>query len=115
MDGEDFLKCLRTARKGATAFPSGKTADHLFSILESEVDSELLVQVASKLAGDVPDDAGGLVDRIGKTRRRREGIVVGDIVRRLVARTIAKQFAKKKKQRLSLPVPVRPVDKRRTI
>ena len=33
------------------------TADHLFSILESEADSELLVQVASKLAvGDVPDE-----------------------------------------------------------
>ena len=57
LDGEDFLTCLRTARKGAAAFPSGETADHLFTILESEVDSELLVQNASKLAvGDVPDE-----------------------------------------------------------
>ena len=47
LDGEVFLTCLRTARRGAAAGPSGMTADHLFSILESETDSELLVQVAS--------------------------------------------------------------------
>ena len=36
---------------------SGMTADHLFPFLESEADSELLVQVASKLAVvDVPEE-----------------------------------------------------------
>ena len=33
------------------------TADHLFPILESEVDSGMLVQVASRLAvGDIPEE-----------------------------------------------------------
>ena len=77
------------------------TADHLFSILESEADSELLVQVASKLAvGDVPDEVidgirVGRLTALAKPDGGVRGIVVGDIIRRLVART----------------VPVRPVDK----
>ena len=101
LDGEDFLTCLRTARRGAAAGPSGMTVDHLFSILESEADSELLVQVASKLAvGDVPDEVidgipVGRLTALAKPDGGVRGIVVGDIIRRLVARTIAKQFAKK--------------------
>ena len=77
------------------------TADHMFSILESEADSELLVQVVSKLAvGDVPDEVidGIRVGRLTALAKPDGGvrvIVVGDIIRRLVARTIAKQFAKK--------------------
>ena len=101
MDGEVFLTCLRTARRGAVAGPSGMTADHLFSILDSEADSELLVQVASKLAvGDVPDEVidgirVGRLTALAKPDGGVRGIVNGDIFRRLVARTIAKQFAKK--------------------
>ena len=76
------------------------TADHLFPILESEVDSGMLVQVASRLAvGDIPEE---VVDgiRFGRLTALAkpdggEGIVVGDIVLRLVARTMAKQVAKK--------------------
>ena len=56
LDGDAFLVCLRTARRGAGAAPSGMTADHLFPILESEVDSGML--------------------------EGERGIVVGDIVRR---------------------------------
>ena len=71
-----FFSRVWTARRGAAA---GLNADNLFSILECEADSELLVQVVSKLAvGDVPDEVivthpGGSVDRIGTTRWRREG------------------------------------------
>ena len=77
------------------------TADHLFPILESEADSELLVQVASKLAVvDVPEEVIdgirlGRLTALAKPDGGVRGIVVGDIVRRLVARTIAKQFAKR--------------------
>ena len=101
LDGEVFLTCLKTARRGAAAGPSGMTADHLFSIFESQADSELLVQVASKVAvGDVPNEVidsirVGWLTALAKPDGGVRGIVVGDIFRRLVARTIAKQFAKK--------------------
>ena len=97
----ETLVCQRTARRGAAPGPSGMTADHLFPILESEVDSGMLVQVASRLAvGDIPEE---VVDgiRLGRLRAlaKPDGgvrrIVVGDIVRRLVARTMAKQIEKK--------------------
>ena len=91
------------------------TADHLFSILESEADSEVLVQVASKLAvGDVPDEVidgirGGSV-RIGKTRWRREG----DRGRRHHQKISGQNHRKtvcQESRRGHCPVPVRPVDK----
>ena len=76
------------------------TADHLFLILESEADSELLVQVAFKSAvADVPKVIDGIrlgrLTTLAKPNGGVRAIVVGDIVRRLVARTIAKQFAKR--------------------
>ena len=47
---EEFLICVRKARRGAAAGLSGMTSDHLFPALESEVVSDLLIQVASLLA-----------------------------------------------------------------
>ena len=41
LDPVEFLLCLRTARRGAAAGPSGMTSDHLFPILENERDSEM--------------------------------------------------------------------------
>ena len=100
LDAEEFLSCLRTARHGAAPGPSGMTVDHLFPILESEPDSELLVQVVSKLAcGDVPEEVIDGIRLWRLTALNKPGgvreIVVGDIIRRLVARTMAKQVAKK--------------------
>ena len=55
LDAEEFLLCLRKARRGAAAGPSGMTSDHLFPVLENEGDSDLFVRVASLLAsGNVP-------------------------------------------------------------
>ena len=77
------------------------TSDHLFPVLESDVESELFVQVSSLLAvGNVPEEIIEAI-RLGRMTAlsKRDGgvreIVVGDILRRLVARTIAKQIAKK--------------------
>ena len=47
LDEVEFLVCLRTARRGAAAGPSGMTADHIFPLLESEHDSRLFCQAAS--------------------------------------------------------------------
>ena len=97
---EEFLICVRNARRGAAVGPSGMTSDHLFPVLESEV-VDLLTQVASLLAvGQVP---GEILEAIwlerltawSKPDGRVRGMVVGDILRRLVARTIAKQVSKK--------------------
>ena len=107
--GEDFLTCLRTARKGAAPGPSGMTADHLFFILEGEADSELLVKVASKLAvGDVPDEVidgirVGLLTAFVKPDGGVRGIVVGDIIRRLVAKTSLPREPRRSLLRSSTP------------
>ena len=100
LDPAEFLVCLRTARRGAAAGPSGMTADHMFPILENERDSMLLVEVVSSLAtGNVPTEIIDAI-RLGRITALQKpdggvrGIVVGDIVRRLVARTIAKQISK---------------------
>ena len=77
------------------------TSDHLFPVLENEGDSELLCRVASLLSvGQVPEvilEAVrlGRMTALGKPDGGVRGIVVGDVLRRLVARTIAKQVIKK--------------------
>ena len=66
------------------------TSDHLFPLFSHERDSELLVQVCSLLAtGDVPDVIIeairlGRVTALSKPDGGVKGIVVGDIMRRLV-------------------------------
>ena len=52
LDPVELLICLRKARRGAAAGPSGMTSDHLFPVLENEADSELFVQVCAQLGRD---------------------------------------------------------------
>ena len=77
------------------------TSDHLFPVLESEGDSERLVEVVASLlaVGRVPEEIIealrlGRLTALSKPDGGVRGIVVGDILRRMVARTIAKQIAK---------------------
>ena len=97
LESYQFLLCLRKARRGAAPGPSGMTSDHLFPLLSSEGDSELFAQVGSLLAnGNVPDTIIqalrlGRLTALSKPDCGVRGIVVGDIIRRVVARTIAKQ------------------------
>ena len=101
LDAEEFLLCLRKARRGAAAGPSGMTSDHLFPVLENEGDSDLFVRVASLLAsGNVPPAIAqairlGRMTALSKPDGGVRGIVVGDIIWRLVARSIAKHITKK--------------------
>ena len=95
-----FLACLRTARRGAAAGPSGATAEHLRILLDDEVDSQLLHCAAQRLAqADVPDAALAAI-RVGRIvalqkpdGRGIRALVVGDVLRRLVGRTLAQAFA----------------------
>ena len=108
LDGDAFLVCLRTARRCAAFGPSGMTADHLFPILESEVDSGMLVQVASRLAvGDIPEEVVdgirlGRLTALAKSDGGVRGIVVGDIVRRLVQEPWPNR-SRRRPRRLLLP------------
>ena len=93
LDQDLFLISLRTARRGAAGGPSGMTADHLFPVLDNEGDSALLAEVGSIMSqGKIPDAVMEGI-RLGRSIALQKpdggvrGIVVGDIMRRLVART----------------------------
>ena len=88
LDPDEFLIGLR---RGAAAGPSGMTSDHLFPIMENEADSDLLVQVGALLSiGNVPESIlnairSGRITALCKPDGGVREIVVGDILRRLVA------------------------------
>ena len=76
------------------------TAEHLKPLLDSTNCSQLFGEVATQFArGRIPEDVLSAV-RMGRMTALQKpnggvrGIVVGDVFRELVARTIAKQFAK---------------------
>ena len=94
-----LLANLRRARRGAAPGPSDYTSEILRLVLDEEEASQLFGEVASILArAQVPQSAiaglalGRLV-AISKPSGGTRGLVVGDALRRLVARTIAQQFA----------------------
>ena len=93
LDSEEFARNVRSAKRGAAGRASGMTAEHLRVILESEVDTSSLGRAAQDLArAEVPPDVIALL-RMGRLTALQKpaggvgGIVCGDIVRRLVART----------------------------
>ena len=98
LDPELFARNIRIARRGAAAGPSGMTADHLRVILESAPDTSSFGRAAQDLArAQVPPDVLMLL-RMGRLTASEKpcggvrGIVCGDIVRRLVAGTIAQSI-----------------------
>ena len=98
LDGEALLKNLRNSRRGAAAGPSGLTGDHLRVILDSESDCVALCEFARVLAGEVPHEVMkairlGRMTALSKPDGGVRGIVVGDFLRRLVARMLAQQFS----------------------
>ena len=94
---ELFAQVLRSSRRGAAAGPSGMMAEHLRPMFESTEDTELLVSFADTFAkGEAPQEIVDAI-RMGRMTALRKldgvrGIVVGDLFRRLVSRTLAKQF-----------------------
>ncbi|OLP82880.1 hypothetical protein AK812_SmicGene36427 [Symbiodinium microadriaticum] len=88
-----FVACLRTARRGAAAGPSGATNEHLRILLDDEGDTQLLHCAACRLAhADLPPPVLAAL-RIGRmtalqkpNSRGIRALVVGDVLRRLVGR-----------------------------
>ena len=76
------------------------TAEHLRVLLDSPSCTSLLGEAASQLAqGNIPEEVVSAI-RLGRMTALQKpdggvrGIVVGDVFRRVVARTIAQQYAK---------------------
>ena len=99
-DEDKFQHNLRTSRRGAAGGPSGMTSEHLRIVLDSPSCTSLLCEAASQLAqGHIPDEVVRAI-RLGRLTALQKpdggvrGIVVGDVFRHLVARTIAQQYAK---------------------
>ena len=100
-----LILCQRTASSwmrtdfAATSGPHGMTAEHLRPLLDDVRKMRLLSCLASNLAvADVPGVAVQMV-RVGRLTALTKpdggvrGIVAGDVVRRLVSKTIAQQLS----------------------
>ena len=94
LDHDLFTKNLKCARRGAAGGLSGMTA---CQNLDNTRDTELFCQVGEHLArGEIPGDVlhairMGRMTALQKASGGVRGIVAGDMVRRLVAKTIAQQ------------------------
>ena len=107
LDEPTFNKNLRSSRRGAAGGPSGMTMEHLRPLLDEPRALHLFFLVAQKLArADVPDTIVDLI-RVGRLTSLTKpdggvrGIVAGDVVRRLVARTISQQLGPEVEQATS--------------
>ena len=93
-----FCRNVRSARKGAAGGPSGMTNDHLRPLLDSMMDTCSLFKVAELLSkGHSPPLAAQTIKLRRMTALRKDtggvrGIVSGEVIRRLTARTIAQQI-----------------------
>ena len=98
LDRDMFAKNLRVSRRGAAGGPSGMTTDHLRPLLESVEDTTRFWRFSQDLArAEVPKEIVDVI-RLGRLTALQKpngsvrGIVSGDVVRRLVAKTIAQQL-----------------------
>ena len=95
---ECFLANLRRTRRGAAPGPSGLTGEMLRLVLDDEEASDLLWRVGACLAraeipaAVVPWIGLGRMVAVRKPSGGVRGLVVGDVLRRLVSRTLAQHF-----------------------
>ena len=98
LDVSKFNQNLRSSRRGAAAGPSGMTMEHLRPLLDDARSLHSFFLVAEQLArAQVPHSVVDLV-RLGRLTALTKpdggvrGIVAGDVVQRLVARTMSQQL-----------------------
>ena len=100
LDEHKFLTNLRSSRRGAAAGPSGMTTEHLRLLLDQSRDSHNLFVMAERMArAEAPPPVNdairlGRLTALQKPRGGVRGIVAGDILRRLVSRTMSQQLSK---------------------
>ena len=99
LDEELFLRTLRSSKRGSAGGPSGMTNEHLRPLLDSTHDAHLLFLAGEQLArAHVPPNIITLIRQGRLTALQKDnggvrGIVAGDVIRRLVGRTMARQLA----------------------
>ena len=92
-------EALRTAKRGTAAGLSGAAIEHYRLLLEDGDALDMLSQAATQLANaDVPESvlralALSRLTALAKPAGGVRGIATGDTLRRLVSRTLARQFA----------------------
>ena len=98
LDEKQFGRNLRSARRGVAGGPSGMTCEHLRPLLDEGKAMQLLFKVGENLArAHVPEVAvsmvrSGRLTALSKPDGGVRGFVSGDVIRRLVTRTIAQQL-----------------------
>ena len=99
LDESLFGKTFRSSKKGSVGGPSSMTNEHLRLLLDSVRDTHFLFLVAEQLAlAQVPPSIVSLIRQgrltaLSKDDGGARGIVAGDVIRRLVARTMARQLS----------------------
>ena len=99
LDTDRLCRNLRSSRRGAAGGPSGMTTEHLRPPLHEGRSLELFSEVCSRLVqAKVPQTVvdmvrSGRLTALTKPDGGVRGIVAGDVIRRLVARTMAQQMA----------------------
>ena len=95
LDEDRFSKNLRSAKRGAAGGPSGMTTEHLRPLLGNPRDMHAFFLVCEQLArAEVPAEVVrwiklGRMTALRKPEGGVRGIVAGDVIRRLISRTIA--------------------------
>ena len=98
LDRELFLTCLKTAPRGSAPGPGGCTFEHLRVLLDDEGGLEDLMLAAEVMAqAAVPAEVAeaytaARLTALSKPTGGVRGIAAGTTLRRLVARTLARQF-----------------------
>ena len=98
LDETLFGRNIRSARRGAAGGPSGVTCVHLRPLLSNPRDLHKLYLVAEKVSqGEIPRTVIHIVKLGRMTALRKKdggvrGIVVGEVIRRATARTVAQQL-----------------------
>jgi hypothetical protein len=101
LDRELFLKNVRSAKRGVSGGPSGMKAEHLQVLLDVEKASLSLASAAelfarARMPAEIVEALRfGRLTALAKPQPRGgvRGIVTGDLLRRLVARTLAQTHA----------------------
>ena len=97
LDEAKFARNLRSGQRGAAGGPSGMTVEHLQPLLDQPRDLQRFFRACEQLArAQIPLAIQACI-RLGRLTALQKpnggvrGIVSGDIVRRLVARTMSQQ------------------------
>jgi len=99
LDRDIFIRCLRGARRGLSGGLSGHRNEHLKVALDDEAAINDLAEIAQSMAvADLPDSIASAYRLCKLTAMRKgsnkiRGLNAADPFKRLVSRSLAKQFA----------------------